>query len=121
MAMHRPIVLIDGKKSEVPDGGQLYGSGLSALASFERVVSIAYHDLGLRTQRIFQVELESSLYPDSDLVKTVYYLDVGTMNQRIDNIEFSGDIFGGQSLRKSFLYTLSGHRYIRDGFTYELF
>jgi len=121
MAIHRPLVLIDGKKSQLPAGGQLHGSGLAALASFERVVSITYHDFGLRTQRIDQVTLASVAYPDSDILKTVFYLGVGTMNQRIDKIEFSGDIFGAQSLRKTFSYTLSGHRYVRSGFTYELF
>lgn len=121
MALHRPLVIIDGKKSQLPSGEQLYGTGLSALASFERVVSISYLDVGLRTQRINQVTLESALYPDSDITKTVFYLDVGLMNQRIEKVEFSGDIFGAQSLRKTFNYTLSGHRYYRSGITYELF
>ena len=122
MSVHKPLILLpDGKKSQLPLGGQLAGTGLSALATFERVVSITYHDFGLRTKRIDQVALESTAYPDSDILKTVFYLDVGTMNQRIDKVEFSGDIFGAQSLRKSFSYTLSGHRYVRSGFTYELF
>jgi hypothetical protein len=132
MAEQRPIVLIDGKLSQLPIGDTIAGAGLGdygvkfqyhlgALSAYDRVSSISYLDPGLRTQRIDSIVLSSVLYPDADITKTVFYLDVGSINQRIDKIEFVGSVFSPDSLRKTFSYSLSGIKYKCDGFNYELF
>lgn len=98
-----------------------YDYHLNALAAYDRVAAITYHDAGLKTQRINQITLSSAVYPLADIVKTIFYLDVGTMNQRIDKIEYVGSVFSPDGLRKVFNYSLSGIKYKFDGFNYELF
>jgi hypothetical protein len=128
--IRRPLVLKDGYISELPFGDSVPGSfpdgdkfayHVAALAAYDRIVSIAHADAGLRTQRITSMTMSSTLFPDADLVKTIFYLDVGTMNQRIDKIEYVGSVFDPDSLRKVFTYSLSGIKQICSGFYYELF
>lgn len=110
-----------GASFQPTDYGVKYNYHIAALASYDRVSAITYLDSGLRTQRIDTVTLSSALYPDADIVKTVFYTDVGLLNQRISKIEFVGLVFSPDSLRKNFSYSLSGIKYVCDGFTYELF
>jgi len=129
--IHKPLVLNDGKISQLPTGDTISGAGtvdsvkfnyhLAALASYDRIAAVNYADAGLRTQRVSDITYTSALFPDSDIVATVAYLDVGTMNQRIDKIDFVGLVFSPDSLRKVFTYTLSGIKYRTTNFHYELF
>jgi len=129
--IHKPLVLNDGKISQLPTGDTISGAGtvdsvkfsyhVAALAAYDRIATINYADAGLRTQRISDITYTSALFSDSDIVATVYYLDVGTMNQRIDKIEFVGSVFSPDSLRKVFTYALSGIKYSPTNFYYELF
>lgn len=126
--LRKPIVLKDGLLHELPSGDTLeigYGKKLSfhlaSLASFDKAVSITYHDAGLRTERINQITLSSVLFPNTNIVKTVFYLNVGSIHQRIDKIEYVGSILLPDSLRKVFNYSVSGIGYKLDGFDYELF
>lgn len=130
--IHLPLVLNDGKISQLPAGDNISGAlppdfgdkfayQMAALASYDRIAGISYSDSGLRTQRVNQITYSSSAFPDSDIVKTVFWLDVGKMNQRIDKIEYVGSIFSPQSLRKNFVYTPNGIRFDLTQFNFELF
>lgn len=128
MSLQKPLILNNGKITQLPLGDFLdlgYGVKLkhylSLLASYDQVVSIAYLDAGLRTERVDTITYTSTLFPDSDIVKTIFYLDVGKLNQRIEKIEYVGAVFSPDSLRKNFTYSLSGIRQIQSGFDYELF
>lgn len=132
MAEQIALALIDGKISQVPIGDTIRGAGslslgdkysyfISAIAAYDRIATINWTDIGQPSQRISSVVYESTLYPDSEITKTVFYLDSGTINQRIDKIEYSGTVFSPDSLRKVFSYTLSGVDYTRTGHYYELF
>lgn len=127
--LRRPLVLANGKVTELPTGDSIPSAyagdklqwTLASLAAFDRIVSISYHDLGLRTQRVNQIVATSVLYPDANVTKTVSWLDVGLLNQRIDKIEYTGAIFDPDSLRKVFSYSLNGIKYVQTGFNFETF
>jgi hypothetical protein len=129
MALQIPLVLKDGKISQLPardtlagfGSGDMYAYFQAVLSAYDRLASITYSDFGLRFQRINTVTYSSAIFPNSNIVKTVYYTDVGTMNQRITKIEYVGSVFSPQSLRKVFSYSLSGIHYSLSGFEYELF
>jgi hypothetical protein len=117
---------ITGNLDLVGDGadagsGDMYAYFQAVLSAYDRLASVTYFDFGLRFQRIHTITYLSTIFPDSNIVKTVYYTDVGTMNQRIEKIEYVGSVFSSQSLRKVFSYSLSGIRYSLSGFEYELF
>lgn len=130
--IHLPLVLNNGKISQLPIGDSISGSvpipdslklnyHLSEMAAYDRVAAITYHDSGLKTQRINTITLTSIAFPDADIVKTVYYLDTGLKTQRIDRVEYTGAIFLPDSLRKVFVYSLIGTKYRIDGHYYEYF
>ena len=125
-----PLVLKDGRISQLPVGDTVSGTGLpdgskfefmmAALAAFDKVSSITYLDTGLKSQRINTVTCTSALYPGSDVVKTVFYLDAGNVNQRIEKVEYAGAIFGSDTLTKTFSYSLVGNKYKVDSMTWSL-
>lgn len=94
---------------------------LASLSAYDKIVSIAYLDQGLKTERIDTVTYASSLYPNANLVKTIFWLDVGTMKQRVEKEEYVGAILSPDSLRKTYVYSLDGIKYRRDGYSLALF
>lgn len=110
-----------GPPGDFADYGDKFNYHVASLAAFDKISSITYSDAGLRTQRINQVVMSSTLYPDADITKTLFWLDVGSIKQRIDKIEYTGSIFLPDSLRKVFNYSVSGIGYKLDGYEYELF
>lgn len=110
-----------GPEGTFEDQGYKFNFHVASLAAYDKIVSVTYLDSGLRTQRIDEVVMSSVLYPDTAMTKTLFYLDVGTMNQRIEKIEYDGAIFSPDKLRKVFEYSLSGIKYKKDGFYYEIF
>ena len=101
--------------------GDKFKYHVASLSAYDKIVGISYLDSGLKTERIDTVTMSSSLFPDSDIIKTIYYLDIGSINQRIEKIEYVGLVFSPDSLRKTFSYSASGIRYKLDGYNYELF
>jgi hypothetical protein len=106
---------------DLDEFGNKFKFHVNSLSAYDKVVSVTYHDEGLRTQRVDEVTMSSTLYPDTDVVKKVYWLGVGTLSQRIEKIEYVGGVFTPDSIRKVFQYALSGTRYRVSGFNYELF
>lgn len=113
--------LVNNVPAPVTVDSDKYDYHLAALAAYDRVAAVNYHDVGLRTERISSVTYSSTAFPDSDVVKTIYYADVGSINRRITSVEYVGGIFSPQSLRKLFIYSASGIHYSLTGFEYELF
>jgi hypothetical protein len=110
-----------GPTGDFTDYGYKFNFHVASLAAFDKVVDITYQDTGLRTQRIDTVTYSSTLYPDTDLVKTIYWLDVGSINQRIDKEEYVGGIFSPDNLRKVYEYSLTGIKYKFDGYYFEIY
>jgi len=130
--LHKPLVLNNGKISQLPAGDTISGAELpslsdkfdyhmAVLAAHDRIANVSYLDAGLKNQRVSSITYLSTLFPNSSITKTLFYLDVGTMNQRIEKIEYAGSVFSPDSLRKVFNYVLSGIKYRPSGYFYETF
>ena len=110
-----------GPTGTFEDKGYKFNFHVASLAAYDKIVEIEYLDSGLRTQRIDTVTYSSTLYPDTDLVKTISWLDVGSINQRIDKEEYVGAIFSPDNLRKVYEYSVVGIRYKLDGYHFEIY
>lgn len=125
----KPLVYIDGKKSQLPSGDFVNLTGtdspkidflVNALAAYDTIASITYLDSGTKDQRIDEIIYSSTLFPDRDVTKTAFYLGVGTINQRLDKVEYTGSIFSPDKLVKQYTYTLVGNRYLKTAFNWSI-
>jgi hypothetical protein len=94
---------------------------LASLSAYDKILSVSYLDVGLRTERINTVTYSSVLYPNANLIKTISWLDIGSINQRIEKEEYVGDILSPDKLRKIYSYTAIGNKFQKNGYYLELF
>lgn len=125
--IHKPLVLNNGKISQLPVGDSLEGVGsgvkwehyVASLSSYDKVCEITYTGTG-RLKRIDSIVYSSVLFPDSDVTVNVDWLDVGLKNQRIDKLDISGSVLSPNTIRKTYNYVLDGTKYFLSDYSYEL-